>query len=647
MTRSIYLIIYLLTVLIAVACMPGDETLPTLIVLDDAQPAEEADAPPVDGEQVAIAGLLDFWEPASGQIRPDQPALWRFRGSAGDQITLRVVAPGLEASLTLRADDGTPLGDGASIRADLPTTGVYEVIVSARRAGNYEIGLGYADRPNPADITTTPLPEVVGVPTPIPVYADLGTFISRLTHNNTVGGTKENNGENHIYTFDGEAGDYVQVEMNRVSGEIVPRITLFDPAGMPIATDSRSGESGAMLRNIQLPAAGVYSVQTSSSGPGGYSVRLLKYEQLAPVVPTLVEVPTETPIPTYDLPTAAPATSGMRLGDHQAVTGFLEGGGVAIFSFDARAGEIYTIGASPFEGSGLLPEMEVSNPEGNIIARAQAGTSNAGGDALITSLLAEFDGTYTIFLRGEANSAGQYTLAYGRGSSWGEILRGEIPFDQRSEGVIARRGWRDVWTLELRAGDIVTAAVAPGQGSNLDPVLELVHAATGEVIAADNNSGGQRSPLIRRAEIARTGVYLLRVRASQAASSGTYSLIWRYVNVAPTSTPPPASAPVLLLEDTIAENEYRFYPFQARAGQWMRIRVLAEEDSLFDPVAALLDANGDVLIEVDDTEGDLNPRFVYQIPADGTYNVRVNGYLSGGPYSVIVEELLNGFDMLD
>jgi hypothetical protein len=71
----------------------------------------------------------------------------------------------------------------------------------------------------------------------------------------------------------------------------------------------------------------------------------------------------------------------------------------------------------------------------------------------------------------------------------------------------------------------------------------------------------------------------------------------------------------------------------------VRVRVLAEEGSDFDPAAALIAPDGEVLIEVDDTEGDLNPRFNFELPADGTYNVRVNGYISGGPFEVLVEEL--------
>jgi hypothetical protein len=59
----------------------------------------------------------------------------------------------------------------------------------------------------------------------------------------------------------------------------------------------------------------------------------------------------------------------------------------------------------------------------------------------------------------------------------------------------------------------------------------------------------------------------------------------------------------------------------------------------FDPVAALIGPDNTILIEADDTNGDLNPRFLYELPADGVYNIRVNGYLAGGAFTLIVEEL--------
>jgi hypothetical protein len=626
----------------------GDENqgreLPTLVVLGEGADGDARPAP-VALADVPLTGLLNFWEAARGRLSAGQPDVWSFVGQAGDAVIVRAIGRNGDVTMMLQTEDGQILGSGTRIEVELHAGGIYTVIVTAgdeNAVGDYEIGLAYADRPNPAEITSTPLPEVVGVPTPIPVYAELGTFITRLNSGNTVGGTIERAGENHIYTFDGNAGDYAQVEMNRVSGEIDPLVTLYDPTGVPLATDDESGGGqNAILRNIRLPVDGLYSVQaTTRTQPGTYSIRVLKYAEFAPVTPTVVNIPTETPIPTPTALTPAAAEIGARLEDHVPVLGMLSPGGVAIHSFTLEAGEIVTVGVSPVEGSALRPEIDISNPEGVIIAVASSSTAGADGEAFLTALRADIAGAYSVFIRGENDSFGAYSVSFGRGSTRQDVLQGSAAFDTRNEGAISRRGFRDVWTLELRQGDIITATVNPGVGSALDPILELVPASDSSIIIAiDVNSGGDRSPLIRRAEIPETGLYLLRIRASQAATTGAYALIWRYINVAPTPTAPPASAPVLIRRDEVADQQYGFYPFQGRAGQRLFVRVLAVEGSGFDPVAALIGPNGDVLVEVDDVGDDLNPSFVYELPADGTYNIRVNGYLAGGPFTVIVEEL--------
>jgi hypothetical protein len=43
-------------------------------------------------------------------------------------------------------------------------------------------------------------------------------------------------------------------------------------------------------------------------------------------------------------------------------------------------------------------------------------------------------------------------------------------------------------------------------------------------------------------------------------------------------------------------------------------------------------------LEGDDSPNSLNPYVEVTLPADGTYQIRVNGYLSSGDFRVIVAE---------
>ena len=71
----------------------------------------------------------------------------------------------------------------------------------------------------------------------------------------------------------------------------------------------------------------------------------------------------------------------------------------------------------------------------------------------------------------------------------------------------------------------------------------------------------------------------------------------------------------------------------------MLIRVVAAPGSTLDPVAALLGPDGTVIAENDDGGSNLNVRFYADLPEDGTYTVRVNGYLSSGAFELLVDAI--------
>ncbi len=647
MIRRFILFALILLMIIITACsgQNSDNTtrdLPTVFVL------------PTPGDSLPrLRGLLDFWEAAQGELTPQQAEIWRFVAQPEDEIMLRVIGRGnIEATMRLEDDNGNVLGTGAQIEATLEG-GSYSVLVSLLTGDmtstditRYEIGLSYLNRPNPFENPTL-IPEVVGVPTPIPVCGELEalSYVNRLVDEETLGAELRGDIAGHLYIFEGTAGQYIQVEMNRVSGGIDPVLTLYDPTCSALAIDDDSQEPGAILRNILLPEDGLYSVRASSARTSGdtsgaYSIRLLAYERFSPVTPTFVAPPTLTPIPTYLGVTPGPAAPDNRLEDHIPVQGIIsDAGSVARYPFYAASGEVVTIGVSPAEGSGLRPEFEVVDPDGVIIGRAQAITSNASGDALLPELRTAMEGTHSIFVRGESSTTGPYTVSYGLGTTRLDTYKGPLDFGVAVEAAIQRKASRDIYSLHLSPGDIITVSATPPIGSGLDPVLELVRAdAPNTIIAENDNSGGNLTPLLERVQITESGLYLLRVRPAQN-TTGAYSIIWRYVNIAPTPTVPPAVAPVMIVNDTVEQNQYNFYPFQGRTGQRIAVRVEAEPGSSLDPVAALIGPDGFVLQEADDSEDDLNPRFTYTLPADGTYAIRVNGYLSEGDFRVTVEEL--------
>ncbi|MEQ8675205.1 MAG: PPC domain-containing protein [Aggregatilineales bacterium] len=647
-------------VLLLSACGGGESVvLPTRVVLDAEDPTLTASPSPQTEATVAVAvensplaqspnsaqnALLNFWEPVDGTL--DEATLreeWRFVGQPGDAIRVRALAQEIVLTLLLQDENGTTLAQGDSLETTLPAGGIFRVIVQGDSAGAYQLAISYTDRPNPTTAATF-IPEVVGIPTPTAPFTGRGTFIGQIDDEETIGGEINADAPDHIYTFSATIGQFVQVEMQQVSGEINPEITIYDPDGLALAYDDNSGEGGdgAIIRNLRLTAEGLYSIQAGGKDlAGAYSIRLLMYPIAAPITPTTA--PTVTPSATFALidPTPAPVQAGNRLENHVPVVGtIVEAGDLAIHPFYAAAGEVVTVGIVPEEGSSFRARAEVVDPDGVVIASGAASVTPDGQSVIITPIRAELDGVYQVFLTGENSTVGDYLIGYGSGSTWRNVLRGPIGADQAVDGDINQRGLRDVWFVALGEGDIISAAVSASQGSALDTIIELVPVDEPDtIIAIDDNGGGGRNALINRVSIAQTGVYMLRIKASQAATTGAYTLIWRYVNRAPTATPIPAVAFVLSTADSVDEGGYRFYPFQGRAGQRVQVRVIAGAESTLDPVAALIDPDNVVLLEADDSDTDLNPRFEYVLPVDGVYTLRVNGYLSGGDYELVVEEV--------
>lgn len=589
--------------------------------------------------------LLNFWQTEVAALTDASDVhLWQFVASPGDEITLRALGRGTSVVMTLQDAAGRMLASGDDISTPLAEGGVYSVVVrpAGSTGGVYEIGLGYVGQPHPENRTPTPLPQVVGVPTLTPYPGGVpGTFISSLVSGEVAGSILPDGGPAHLYNFEGRQGQYIEVSMGRISGTVDPLLTLYDPEGQRLAMDGNSGGGrAALLRNIRLPVDGTYTVQAAGGGfPGSYSLIAHISDTPFTLMPeTSVQAVSPTPLPLVATPTLGPALPGMRLVDHVPLVGTLaRAADFGQFSLFAAEGETVSISVSPHGGGTLRPQIELYGPDGALIASARSSTSGDAGSAFLGPLQLPFTGSYIVFVSGEDGSVGNYLVSYGSGLSSMDVYHGLAESNTRIEGALEHRGRRDVWTVYLNAGDVISAAVSPGPNS-LDPVIELA-LADGTLIASDSTSGGGRAGLIAMAEITESGLYLLRVRDATAEHTGAYTMVWRYINLAPTPTPPPNAVTLLSIDGTVADGEYNFYVFQGQAGQRVRVRVLAKPGTTFDPVAALLGPDGQIIAEGDDSEGDLNPRFMATLPQDGTYAVRVNGYLVGGDYEVIVELL--------
>lgn len=638
-------LICLLSVLITACSTVSDDALPTRAQLPSGMNTLTAQqitvAPRSDTESLR---LLDYWVTETSLLSPSKERdVWQFVGGRGDIITLRVIGYNILPSMVLQDPDGTVLMEGTNFQAQLETDGVFTVEVNLYQAGDgsYDIGLGYADRPNPNNYTPTPRPQLVGVPTPTPPYNDIGTYVGNLKENIPTGSILSEGVNEHVYTFEGSAGEFVNISMERVSGDVDPFLTLFTPDVDVVAIDDNSGSSrNAELRNIKLLDDGLYSVQATGTDDtyGTYSLILSRGGVPLPTEESLVANPTATQISL--IPTLGPALNGNRLQNNAPVLGSLEEGDFAQFSIYAVEGELFTLGIKPVGETPLRAQIEMYGPEGDLVTLTNTTESNSNGQTVVPAFTAPITGAYIILLSGEDGTGGDYVISYGSGYTNETIVRGSPPPNTRAEGNLQHSGVLDEWHIQLQTGDVINIAVSNAAGA-YDPYVEL-RTWDGQLVTGDDNSGGGTAALIQSAEIYETNTYRIQIRdATTQQHTGQYTLIWRYINVAPTATPIPEFSTLMSLDDEIEVDTYQFYVFRGLARQKVRIRVQPKPGEVLDPVAVLLDPSGNEIAQADDSNGTLNPIIELTLPEDGSYTVRVNGYLTGGRFDLYVEQLFH------
>lgn len=571
---------------------------------------------------------LASWQPQEDALTAqDAVRAWQFSGKRGDAVRLRLDAKtGGQVTLALQDDAGRTLASGDEIELALPADGVYTAFVQlVDGAGTtYSLALSFTDRRAPTGTLTpsitpsitvtpseTPTPSNTptltltpsNTPTPTPIYAPLGTLTGLLDMGATLDGSFLSQFERHIYIFRGVAGERVTLTMEPTSGAVDPVLTLFDPAGQALATDDNSGgDSAALLRDIRLPVDGDYIVQALGGAAGSYRISL-STNAPAPDQPT----PTVTP----PLGTTTPVAAGEQLADHVLAFGSIDRpGAFNRYFIEAEAGDILTVGVRPVDGSPLRPRLELYTPAGELMFTTGIGRD---GQALIPGIGVIETGSYGVFVSDDGSAGGAYTVAYGRGSTHTDDLRGAVAAETPSPGN-RLNAVRDLWILPLSAGDRLE--------------LQAFGAAL-QVIAPDGTIAAEGQDAVQF-EAGMSGDYRAYVIGI------AYTLVWRYVVAAPTSAP---ALLILSADAPLPAQTYLYYPFQGEAGRRVHVRVEALNAGL-DPVAALLDSSGAAIAEGDDSGGSLNPDFQALLPADGTYNLRINGYGdSGGTVSVTVEML--------
>lgn len=179
--------------------------------------------------------------------------------------------------------------------------------------------------------------------------------------------------------------------------------------------------------------------------------------------------------------------------------------------------------------------------------------------------------------------------------------------------------------------------VVPAEGSSLDPTLTITDVRSGEVLAEDDDSGGN---LAARASILSEGGQQIEITVSpfgfleENETAGAFTLELR-----PRAWVRPTTRRVTTGSDTagtLTVGGTQLFTIEGRAGQVLEVALVAahqsdEEvtESAFDPYLRLYKGegtDGELLSENDDNGSNLNSLIRFTLPEDGTYTLEASPY---------------------
>jgi hypothetical protein len=560
------------------------EAQSTGVSVDNAAPTSE----PLRGAQAM--GQITLGGEVSATISDDSAVhAWTFEGTAGQTVTITMQAAardvGLDPYLQLQDADGVLLAENddstarglgpvdSQIVFTLSENGTYTIIAArlggtaGRGVGEYRLTVasgaeGAFALPTPLAVATaipteeaaaatampTEEPTVVAAATAVPTEEAAATTTSNrvIAYDSSVQGTISDADFEQRWSFEGRVGDVVTISLMAENRAFDPMLQLIGPDGDIVAENDDAvtptdamGALDSQIAMFTVPADGTYTIVASrfgganSGGTGNYTLTL-----------------STGALAMAD--SSAPLLYGDRVeGELTLETGFQR------WLFDGRAGDIVIIRLTTQDL--LQANFSLVNPE-NVIIRQSLNTS-INLNVVETNLTLPTDGTYAIIVTPvdniiTAGMVGMYTLDL-QGTSPDEFTRamGAIAYGETVEGEITQTTWRQAWTFEGQASEIVSITMIDTSAEDtLDPLVLLTDA-EGNIIASNDDDSGSDdlAPFDSRINafiLPTSGTYtIIATRATtvraNARTFGTYSLTLLLGDARSTAMLVPTAAPTL------------------------------------------------------------------------------------------------------
>ncbi|MDX2162000.1 MAG: pre-peptidase C-terminal domain-containing protein [bacterium] len=433
-------------------------------------------------------------------------ARYSFTGSRdeGVAITMDTTSGSLDPFVILYGPDGSQIASNddrapgernAAISISLPASGTYTIEATrfsqgeTLSTGTFRLTLTRSNV-QPTGTPGDPLAERpnFGVPYTVVAYQDLGT--GRIVDDQPL-----------YFAFVGQQGDLVRLILSRTSGDLLPRLRIYDDQRREIGRDAQTRDSEAIIY-ATLPQTGWYLIEATRRASGNGSAGSagtfdLFVNRLANAILQVGEQVTgnftaETSSLTYIV--------NARLGDQISAT---------MFTVDANAGiqpalDILDLGLRPLEGA---------TGERFVTARTTIPRS-APYLLRVTNRNPSAMGAFNLRLSSiPVNQAALVTRPLG--------------YNDQTEGLITSGEPLDLYRFSGKTGELVTITMsAASVRSALDSYLILMDGDLNE-LAANDDTSASRDARIAQFRLPKDGDYLILASRSGLAggtTAGSYQL---------------------------------------------------------------------------------------------------------------------------
>ncbi len=344
---------------------------------------------------------------------------------------------------------------------------------------------------------------------------------STLRYGYPVANTITNTQPQLFYTFRAEAGDILNIEMQRTSGTLDPYLQVVAGDRFLLAeNDDAPGDNprDARVQNLLIEATGTYIVIASRYG-----------EASGDTVGGFILSVTESGNSGLGNNRLAPAP----LLNNQAATGRIDNDSYeSYYSFEGQRDEVVTLIME--QTSGQLDAYLILATSG-YEPLIEDDDSGSGRNARIGNYRLPGNGRYVViatrFERAEGVSFGEYELRLERnGNAFADVNPGipRLQYNTNARGTLDDTLPQEIHAFWGNRGDVISVRMNRASGT-LDPVLELLDRQRRRILRDDSNGSGENA-FIQDYRLDYTGVhYILASRydgtAKRNDTQGEYNLI--------------------------------------------------------------------------------------------------------------------------